>query len=172
VLNFCDRVECGKLNALNRNWYRSLVLHSNILYYNNDLLLTCCVLSNKRRGQDICPFDVDLIWREGLCHGMSSANNFSFPVLVQECTWGSGTHYHNCIAYPYKIHIKYTNKQSLGRIGVGVGMAFPLKKHWSFPQLTRLVSLATFLHLFWTLEVGGFLGLKYKSIKIHKKCPK
>jgi len=31
-----------------------------------------------------------------------------------------------CIAYPCKIYIKYTNKQSLGR--KGVRMAFPLKK--------------------------------------------
>ena len=32
---------------------------------------------------------------------------------------GSGTHYHIRIKYPCKIHLKYTNKQSLGRKGVG-----------------------------------------------------
>jgi len=28
-------------------------------------------------------------------------------------------HYHIRIAYPCKIHVRYTNKQSLGRKGVG-----------------------------------------------------
>ena len=36
-------------------------------------------------------------------------------------------HHHSCIAYPCKIHIKYTNKQqSLGRKDVGT--AFPMIK--------------------------------------------
>jgi len=62
----------------------------------------------------------------------ASALNYCQCVFLQEEVqkriWSLGTHYHICIAYPCKIHkpIKYINKQSLGR--KGVGMAFPLKK--------------------------------------------
>ena len=43
-----------------------------------------------------------------------------FKKKVQERVWGSGRHYDICISYPCKIQIKCTNKQSLGRKGVGV----------------------------------------------------
>src|SRR6218665_2863965 len=50
-------------------------------------------------------------------------------------TRGSRTHYHIHIAHPCKIQTKCTNKQKLGR--KGVGMAFPLKKALHLCERTR-----------------------------------
>ena len=41
---------------------------------------------------------------------------------VQERIWGLGMHPHIRIAYPCKINIKYTNKKSLWRRGVGTAL--------------------------------------------------
>jgi len=61
----------------------------------------------------------------------SFLSSFNFYVVIRQCffrgtkvkegIWGLETHYRNL--YGMHIHIKYTNKQNLGR--KGVGMAFP-----------------------------------------------
>jgi len=74
------------------------------------------------------PFNLDLNFG-GISIEMGKQMFYLCPVpfflikKVQERIWSSGMHYHICIACPCKVHIKYTNKKSLGRKGVGT--AFP-----------------------------------------------